>query len=188
MNRKSLRKTIECLILLTGFFGLAPTPGLAQAPLAIGDRVRVTTDAASYVGEIRSVAPDRLTVHDDEGGELFVGPLDSVESLEVARGQRALTGVGLAGGAALGLMSGFVICSLGEVCSILSSNDIRPEVVLTSAAVGLLVGGLVGSRIRRDRWVEVTAEHLRIAFRPSEPGSVSPGFVLGIQARLGGEP
>jgi hypothetical protein len=76
------------------------------------------------------------------------------------------------------VVSGFIICALGEICSILSPHDIRPEVLMTSGIIGLLVGGFVGSRIRRERWADVTVERLDITFWPSGSGSVSLGFGL----------
>jgi hypothetical protein len=141
----------------------------------------VTTDAgATYLGSVGSVSPDSIELRDDEGEEVFSGPVDSLARVEVFRGQRTQAGVGLAVGVALGLTFGFVICAGGDTCSLVSTNDTRGEVLALSGAVGLLGGLLVGSRITRDVWADVSTERLRVAVSPSTSGSIAVGIQLGL--------
>jgi hypothetical protein len=141
----------------------------------------VTTDGgAAYLGNVGSLSPDSVQLRDDQDREIFFGSLSSLGRVEVFQGQRTDALLGLVGGAALGLAAGFVICSLGETCSLLFTNDIRPEVIGLSGAVGLLVGLLVGSRNTHDVWADIPIERLRVAV--SQPASAS--IYVGIALRL----
>lgn len=149
---------LVALLLLT----LAPTSSMRaqQQParsLSVGSRVRVTAPGAGLlneVGRVESLAGDSLMlVRDRDGTAVWVGAA-AVQALEVSRGRRRRIGTGVALGYALMFALGFAghpgmqHTDVGRV-----AEGIRYGVVYGTPVA--LLGGVVGSTIRSERWVRV---------------------------------
>ena len=111
----------------------------------------------------------------DEDGIPSSVPLSTVTRLEVSRGQKSKASVGVWVGTGLGLMTGVAICS-SDACSILGNNDIAGEVFLLTGVGGLILGALIGSRIKGDRWEEVPLDRLGVSLTPQRDGRLALGF------------
>lgn len=160
-------------LVATALFGCLPAALSAQAPDAggsdssraalIGVPVRVTTTTAvgaPVPGELRAwdaaalvVAPDSLTTR--------TIPLPEVVRLEVYRGEKRHTVVGVLIGSAAGILTGLVIASNTQSAepgflSELDEGLSDAGYVLLSTVIGATVGGFVGSRIRSPKWEEVS--------------------------------
>jgi hypothetical protein len=148
------------------------------------DRVRITLkrDHSAFVGTIQTVEGNALVIQRKALGLRTVAFRD-IAKLEVSRGERT--------GALKGAAAGFVIFGLagaiawGAVCEAdfgISTSTSSQEpctgeaalVGLGTGAAGALLGAVIGSFIRTDRWDETPLEDLYLG-----PTSiVEPGFVL----------
>ena len=124
----------------------------SAARLTAGARVRVVhVDGARHVGRIVAHAGDSLHVQLERGDTLI---LPAGAPLEISLGR---TGTAKWTGAAIGL--GAVIVT----AAVLTTSSTAPEEYGPLGPVGALVGGLIGSRIKRERWVSARAHGVRDA-------------------------
>ena len=141
---------------------------LSAQPVTEGSRVRVTSDRLTLQVEGVVIALDEQNlVVDPTSPEGLIGaPLrltwDQVSRMEVSRGQRstalkgALIGAGV-GGAVGGLT--FIGCG-GEDSWVACSDAAKATVVMLG--LGTVVGALISSGGKKDRWEEVSLESIRI--------------------------
>jgi hypothetical protein len=167
-------------------------------PVEPRDRVRVTLkrDHSAVVGIIQTIESNALVIQPKTSGLRTVA-LRDIARLEISRGERT--------GALKGAAAGFVIFGLagalawGAVCEAdfgvspgTSSREPCPgEAALVgvgTGAVGALLGAVIGSFIRTDRWDEAPLNNLRIGSASILKG----GFVLSasvstdfLRARIG---
>ncbi len=155
-------------------FGGASTEIAAQEPLASGSRVRVTAPGCGLRGQaatFRVLRSDTLVLETTEC------PLASVTRLDVSRGQKSNTSLGLFIGFATGAFGAVVYCKTLDVSGCkLFDDDLTPLVALVSAGVGALVGGIVGHNIKTDLWEEVPLERLSVSLTPQRDGRFALGF------------
>ena len=115
----------------------------AQVPLATGDRVRVSAPALApvdLVGTLTDLRDDTLVVTVPWRERPIDVPLSSVSSLQRAWGYQTRTVRGTLIGAALGFVAGALAFDDDEVGE------------GAFAVAGGVVGGVIGSRIRAERW------------------------------------
>jgi hypothetical protein len=157
---------------------------LLAAAAADGPRVRVKTAEATVVGTLLAQDDDRLVVGTEDAGRIAV-PRLAITSLEEShgrhsRGSRVLkgAGIGLATGAALGLIIGFGsgddTCRPGEYCLLLF--DAGDKATMGAAGLGVIggaVGALAGLALPRDRWERVDAPRLRLSVAPVPRGAAA---------------
>ena len=177
MSGKAIRETLAALGVIASMVFVGLSSGLAaQAPVAVGERVRVSTESgATHVGPVIMATSGAIEVQDEEGGRPSV-PLSTVTRLEVSRGQRSNLGVGLFAGAGAGALVGLAICADPSVCSVFDDNDVKGKVIAFSAGVGILAGAIVGHFIKTDRWEEVPLERLSVSLTPQRDGRLMLGF------------
>ncbi len=164
----------------------APVKLGAQEPWPVEphDRVRVTLkrDHSAFVGTIQTIEGSALVIQHKTSGLRTVA-LRDIAKLEVSRGERT--------GALKGAAAGFVTLGLagtfawGALCDadfgISTSTSSRESctgeaalVGLGTGAVGALLGAVIGSFIRTDRWDEAPLDNLYFG-----PASIlEGGFVL----------
>jgi|GEM_PF-3555933 len=140
---------------------LIELPGRA---LKSGSLVRVFSPAKT-TGALISVNTDSLVLK-DESGERVAVPRHRINKLEVFKGIEN----GTLDGAAVGLVSGFVIGGIAGLMILapdftFSSNDeeqFRRATLtfLLFTGGGLLIGAGIGSRIRKERWKRANADRL----------------------------
>ena len=129
-------------------------------------RVRVTTDDGRFVGKWLGRTGDSLSIMDSRNEPMGFAAV-SVRNLEVSAGRKRQTGsgaiVGLATGFVGGLITAAVLCNDG-------CGDLHGFVLVAvggiGAAGGLLIGAIVGSQIRTERWESVP---LNVGLRLSLP-------------------
>ena len=138
-------------------------PAAAQAPLpiAVDQRVRVWTDAASAtIGRVIAVTPSTVRVSADGGDEASLA-VTAIRRIEISRG-RTSRGTGFKRGAIRGAL---ILASFGAVSSALQHEQIGEDgATVTEAALlgiwsgglfGGLIGGAVGAARSGDRWEQV---------------------------------
>ncbi len=154
------------------------TPLMAQEPAIFesvipGNRLRVTaaeyfqktkirkplSNRARVVGTVMTANADTLFLKIDNQPEpvILSVPVASLKKLEVSRGKNSKTGsvagIGFLVGAIAGAALGYHADERG--------NDLAPEHAALIGAgygglIGILIGAATGSRMRGDRWEEVT--------------------------------
>lgn len=126
---------------------------VTTSDLERGDRVRLMTQAQrgmaapewEYLG-FHEVHGDSLVMEGD--GAVRHLPLTSIRRLKVARGKRSHTALG----AVLGTGAG---AGIGALLSGYDSVADREELIIAVVGGGVL-GALIGSQVRSDRWVDVS--------------------------------
>ena len=177
--------------LIAAMISAAPVKLGAQEhwPVAPRDRVRVTLkqDHSAVVGTIETIEGNALVIQPKTPGVRTVA-LRDIAKLEISRGERT--------GALKGAAAGFVILGLagafaqGTVCeadfgvpSGTGSREPCPGkaalVGVGTGAVGALLGAVIGSFIRTDRWDEAPLDNVHIRSASILEG----GFVMSVSVR-----
>jgi hypothetical protein len=146
-------------------------------PIPHGERIRVT---APQCGVQRLVT----TFEAYGSGALMLPsrscPLEAVTRLEVrSRQQRqTLSGLrnGLLGGIGIGIVGGLVYCTV-EQCGEYAGCFATVTTVF-GAGAGLVVGGIVGSLIKTDRWEDVPLDWVQVSFGPQDNRGVGFGLTV----------
>ena len=138
---------------------LTTSPAFAQStiPVAVDQRVRVTTDDSLRVGRVVGTAADSLRISVDSNDATAIATA-SIRKVEVSRGRGskamkyAIRGAiisGLIGAVSLGLQHD----SVGE-----HGSSVGKAAALGAFSGGLfggLIGGAIGATKRADRWEQV---------------------------------
>jgi hypothetical protein len=170
-------------LLLGARAGPAAEP-LPVAPPAAGERVRFQAAAfgtGHRTGTVVSTDTDALLVTIAPGADPVRVPLADFERLEVARGRRGhfWTGaiIGLVPGAFLGAAFGWYAgCDdQGADCSAYSSALAGGAVIGAGTA---LVGGLIGTLVKTDRWEPVPTRHVQVFLVPARGRGVGGGVTI----------
>jgi hypothetical protein len=156
-----------------------------------GHRLRVSTAQDRYAGAYVGSAEDgALLMKSPEGGVLRI-PASSIESIEVSQGVQGHFGLGAAIGAGVGLIGGVI---WANTCRNTGGEFFNLDPCDTSAetpAVGVmtvtyaLLGGLVGSLVRTERWQSVSPSPTS-TLQPSlsvDPGTGELGMSVSIPLR-----
>lgn len=99
-------------------------------------------------------------------------PTTSVSRLDILAGKKRRTWHGLVAGAAVGVALGFAAKVNADRCSdSYTTACSRGEALATYGAGGALVGALVGSLIKSDRWTPVVLPPVRTSAAPAGRGS-----------------
>ncbi len=147
-----------------------------QAPVAPGDRVRVTAPTLApkrLVGTVVEMGADTCLLALEGHAAPVALPLASVTIVEVSRGMKsnvvkgALIGGAVSGGIVLGLGlaaqgddSGWFEVTAGDVAI----------ATAVFGAVGAVIGGIIGAASSGERWQEVPLDRLRVGVMPAENG------------------
>src|SRR5690242_5500544 len=136
----------------------------AQQP---GQRIRAQTPSSRHwlVGTLIATDPDSLRLFVDGAGQPVAVGWRDVTRVEVSRGHGTRMLDGLAAGFALGFAGGANaaadrdearVCpnDLSGICVLNIEADVVQEGVLVGAA-GAVLGAVVGSRVRTERWEKV---------------------------------
>ncbi|MCU0621092.1 MAG: hypothetical protein MUC69_06275 [Gemmatimonadales bacterium] len=134
---------------------LCGTAPVAAQQLDAGQRIRVTVPALQLdrqVGSLRWLDRDSVVI-DTDLHRLAMAP-GQVSRLDVSRGRKGHTLLGLGIGAAVGLGAGFLLFQPGSSqCT--GSGDYEENCMLYRAGVmvgGAVAGALAGTFIRTERW------------------------------------
>src|SRR5437773_2749266 len=160
--------------------------GLTAAPLTViasqerpvlksGDRVRIIAPSVSrapFVGTLVTLRTDSLVVQD--GANVWRLSLASLTRLDISQGLTSHAGRGAGIGLLVGAGVGAVIgsgCDLTVVPVSSEAGCIAVGVALVGGA-GALLGAVIGSHTRTERWAAVPLDHLRVSFMPRRSGRV----------------
>ena len=139
---------------------------LAQPPLAIGSRVRVSAPgitAAPVVGTVRALDAQSVTVEVKGQTAPLTLPRDRISKLDLSVGRRSRA-MGALIGALVGAGAGALI---GKASHTNRPYDFSSADEAGGAIAGLLVGGTVGALIPPgERWREVSGSRYRVSFAP----------------------
>lgn len=130
-------------------------------PLVPGSRVRVTATSlvAPLVGNYLSLRGDTLILYEEEAGRgVWSVTLDQVTKLETTVGMKTGHGPFIARGALIGAGAGLVggmIFAASAKPSNPSRKYSRPLTALVGIGAGAVVGGIVGSRFRAEKWATI---------------------------------
>jgi len=179
---------MRTLALLTAL-ALAPlTDVVAQElPLQPGKRVRVTVPELGInkqEARFQAIEGETLVVTVDTTMRC---PMASLERLDTYAGTRGHFwvggGIGAVAGGVLGVLvaknenflftHGVGECSSGDFCV---ADGVY---VALGAAGGFLLGGIVGTMIRSDKWEEVPLDRLRVSIVPQRGGRLGFGVSIG---------
>jgi len=163
------RAVAACLAL-----ALATPPAIAlgedgaAGPLLEGDRVRLEAPSMGpkrVVGQVLATREDRLRLRLEDGREAEV-TLADIRRLEVARGLRSETVEGAAIGALAGaaVLLGVLIADRGVCDEDLGGCRAYGTVAWIGAIPGTLLGAVIGSQVKTDRWERVP-QHQRATLR-----------------------
>ena len=131
----------------------SPATGVAQ-DLQIGDRIRVTAPAYPLdreVGRLLSLGSDSLVFESAE--RRWIVRQDLLTRLEASEGYDRRTGRGVLIGAAVGL-----VVSLATVEQLTCDHETAKAcglIIAGSTVGGGLLGGVVGSAVRTERWTSI---------------------------------
>jgi hypothetical protein len=135
-------------LLLSAGLGAVPSM-LPGQDVQLGSRIRVTAPALGLnqtVGRFQGLLADSLRL------DTVVVPLRAVTRLEVSRGTSSAwskgLGIGLLGGALLGVGAGAAGCEDG----FFSGGECTAAAGLGGALAGGLLGALVGTFIKHEKW------------------------------------
>ena len=182
-----MRRVLTACLLVTALTSAAFAEELGQGlpTLVRGDRVRVRLGGKTKTGTIEALTTEGLLLRSSRHAETTLMPLESIQKLEVARGQRshweegALIGF-VPGALLLGGLAGQLACmdAQWEPCN---GTGAAVEGALIGGAATAGVGALVGLAIKTDRWVVVEQRkpQLGLTVMPSRGG-----FGAGVSLRF----
>lgn len=150
-----------------------------------GDRVRLEAPSLGpkrVVGQVLATREDGLRLRLEDGREVEVTVAD-IRQLEVARGLRSKTAEGAAIGALTGaaVLLGALIADRGVCDEDLGGCKAYRTVAVIGAIPGTLLGALIGSQIKTDRWERVPLHQrttLRIGPTPGKGVAASLSIVF----------
>jgi len=154
---KKAMQFVVCYLLLT------PSLLVAQdTVVAPGTRVRINGD---QVGELVTWDEQRFVL---DNATFSASEVDKLEvSLGTAKaGSPWVTGLAI--GAGIGVVSGFVLCA-GDRCDPGKEWAAAGVFGLTGAALGVIVGLVVGSSSSTEQWGEVALPQLQVGIVPGGP-------------------
>lgn len=150
-----MRRTMLILILLTVTF-IVPVAAQQAAADSAPTRVRIrrTGVKAWLIGAMRRVSSESLYV--ESGGGTFAVARGDVTRFEVSRGMHSDAGrgfgIGLAAGAALGLITGIAYVSSPEACWCDPSPGLVAGVTAMVALPSAVLGAGIGALSHSERW------------------------------------
>ena len=134
------------------------------APLAAGQRVRVTAPASSptpIVGAFARLATDTLVI--ETPASVWRIPRGSVTRIDVSRGTKSHAGQGALYGGIVGAGVAAVALGTSSLCADLEAGGTCAVVGAAGGGVaGALLGALIGSATKSERWKEVPPTRLRV--------------------------
>lgn len=142
---------------LLAVFLMVPVCLPAQSPadtaaVEPGVRLRVTLDSGALnriIGVLVSQRPDSLWLRRGRSSPNLAVPRFRVIQLEVSRGRQSYWRLG----AGLGSLVGMGVGALIVRSKTYQLGDNTPAVqFLASVGIGALIGGIIGTAIRPDRW------------------------------------
>ena len=142
-------------------FGLASSVVAQQAPVAVGQMVRLAIKGGWMTGEVRTLAPDSIVL--GRGDSFATFQWKDVSQVQRAIGKKNRAGRGIVRGAlAGGLGLGLAGLAVGGNCS--SSDFVCFDRGTTAAGgalfgalVGGVLGGVAGALTKSTVWERVTA-------------------------------
>jgi hypothetical protein len=178
-------------------FTMALTGGIhgmaAQGLVGAGQRVRITSAPHGLnrtVGRVITATADTMTVAVDRGAthDTLVLALADLQRLELARsGRRTLQGARI--GASVGITIGYFagVSSYGECVPQVTLDCLGYPMTASDqgfvwgclgAGAGAIVGALLGTTMRREKWEDVTFRQPAISVRPLRGGGLGMGLAL----------
>ena len=180
---------------------LAPSVSVAQAPdsLVKWQRVRVITrclvvpdqppdcpdsdERWTYIGQLETLDRDNLHLSSETTHTEFVIPRASITHLYLTDGTKGHfwpgAGIGLVGGALIGAVIGSTTEFCVDSCTPDEAQAGAIEAgIIIGAPVGFLLGGVVGSLIRSERWRLISINDYLIS---AAPRISAAGFALDIR-------
>ena len=152
------------------FAPLAPSPvdSAARRPLAPGQRVRVTAPSAGIhkeVATVEAISADTLVLERRWAGQPLRTAVvrDSVQTLEISRGQQRYTLLGATLGAILGLGAGAIA---DRSCERSSGWIVICPFRLVGALLGAGFGAFAGAAKATDQWEPVPPGRIRARLTP----------------------
>jgi hypothetical protein len=140
---------------------------VAQEPLSVGDRVRLTAPAYrldARIGTVRSVSNDRMSFRPSDSTESVEVNYRGISSLERSVGTKPSIAQGLIYGGGAGLLAGGVIGAATCGGTAGPGSGCTGNRLTIGFGMGLAAGAILGFTVlRTDRWVRVV---LPIAGRP----------------------
>jgi hypothetical protein len=157
------------LLVLALAIGLGAQPILAQEDVGsvAGKRVRIASKMApnTYVtGKVVATSVMEVVLEPDgSSGQPTTFPIDEIVRMQVNTGTH--------NNLRAGMVTGLGIGALGAGIAIASTDDNSEVWAIGMIVGGVVVGGLIGSLITTDTWVEVAPSKLRMGLGPSPGGS-----------------
>ena len=169
---------------------VAPAQGQTPEDTTVvrGTRVRITAAALArpMIGTLEGRGLDSLVWRPEQDERLVSLPLKSVQRLEISQGRRADTWrgaligalVGIAAGTVVGLAAGSDDCPRTGLAAFGAVDCFtRGEAAAGGAAVGAIGGGviglLIGSSRKSERWRTVSPARLHVGWQRDQPGIVT---------------
>lgn len=182
------RRTVALALFITVGGAGAPAAAQSPAPVAIGERVRITTATQhgpySIVGQVVAARPDTLFVQSTGVATPRAIATGEIHTLEVSRGMHGNGRRGMLYGSLIGVAAGALIGGATYQkpdCDGTSFLCVSPDSpALDMVAGGLLggvlgfgIGGIWGASHQSERWQERTLGTVpRVGFIPARHGAV----------------
>jgi len=170
-------------LLSAGCLFLLPLEAAAQE-LTTGDRVRVQhtdvqavmvgptakqkTVSLETVGIVDELRADSLCLTPDRSGEMATIPWATVSKIEVSRGTKSKLWLGAGIGFAVGFVPMFASCTAGGCGDMEDYGACCIGYGSLAGLGGALLGALVGSAFKTERWEELPLESVRISITESQ--------------------
>jgi hypothetical protein len=161
---------------------MSPRPSAGQEVwfLTSGVRVRITAadlGIRQLVGTLVTSCGDTLVISGSSPSNTLRVPCASLTAVDISSGEKSRWAEGLGVGALVGAATGAILgagcCRDGDVVVVAG-----PIFAGLGAAGGAVLGLIIGSNIRTERWRPVPLEQVRVGFEPGLAGR------LGIKVAL----
>jgi hypothetical protein len=152
------------LISLIIFLGLAVPDLQCQQADILNKKVRITAPSFTSIpikGWPVNVTADTLVMRDTQGHLIRI-PVEAVVRCEVATGRLSHAGTGMLIGAIAGAAAGITFCAKSRDDFESSSSLIFK--ISGAMGLGTLLGALIGTSFKSDRWIELSTSSLQISY------------------------
>ena len=184
------------LVAILAFVPLtSATAQVQRPPIEPGMRVRIShecgtrtlyggatpIDCRTDKGTLAVLTADSIVLRVGEPATQLAVLLASVNRLEVVRGRKSNAATGAGIGLVVGIVAGAVFgyASFEECVSFCIGPGREGVAILVATIFGLggaVVGTLIGSAVKTDRWQEVPLDRLRLQVAPQRDGRFGLGL------------
>lgn len=156
-------KTIMFALWAIFLFVALPLSTEAQTgDIAVGDKVKVHApayDDRRVIGWVEQITSSGILI--SSGNQRITVPFNTIQDIQVSRGQKSRWRLGFALGIIPGAIGGALAtksrCNIEEDPCFMDLTDLENALIVsTGVLVGMTIGSLIGSTLKTDRWQRIS--------------------------------